>query len=56
MLSAIRRPGCFPAEVGDLEGIESIVDNLESRILAANAFDIIVDKLVGLMGEASAYS
>ena len=53
MLSAIRAtPASFPAEeVGDLEGIESIVDNLESRILAANAFDIIVDKLVGLMGE-----
>ena len=27
------------------------MDNLESRILAANAFDIIVDMLVGLMGE-----
>ena len=53
MLPAIRAdPASFPAEeVGDLEGIESIVNNLESRILAANAFDIIVDMLVGLMGE-----
>jgi hypothetical protein len=53
MLSAIRAnpTGFSTDEVGDLEGIESTVSNLESRLLAANACDIIVDKLVSLMGE-----
>jgi hypothetical protein len=53
MLSAIRaNPSVYSAEeTGDLEGIESTINNLQKRILTANAFDTLVNRLVGLMGE-----
>lgn len=53
MLTAIHaNPSVYSAEeTGDLEGIESTINNLEKRLLTANAFDVLVNKLVGLMGE-----